>query len=82
MTWTADAKKDEARDEHGYRLTWSDNKYGTYFNAYAPSGKSIASGYNQDKVKAECDVHRDRLERGRAMRAAEKAAKEVSREAI
>jgi hypothetical protein len=78
MTWTADAKKDEARDEHGYKITWSDNKFGTWFNGYSPGGTSIAAGYDKEKVKAECGVHRDRLERGRAMRAAEKAATEVA----
>jgi hypothetical protein len=78
MTWTADSKKREARNDHGYKITWSDNKFGTWFNGYSPGGTSISAGYDKEKVKAECEAHRDRLGKQRAMYAAAQAAIEVA----
>ncbi len=77
MTWTADPTKHEATNEHGYVIRWADNKHGTWHNAFAPSGTHIAAGYDKEKVKAECEVHREHQAKRRAMRAAEKAAVEV-----
>jgi hypothetical protein len=77
MTWVADRVKHEAMNEHGYRITWAENKRGTWFNAYSPLGTHVDGGYDKEIVKAMCDVHRERLEKQRAMRAAEKAAQEI-----
>lgn len=77
MTWTADPKRHEAINEHGYRITWASSKHGTWYNAYSSSGTHIDAGYDREIVKAMCEVHRERLEKQRAMRAAEKAAAEV-----
>lgn len=78
MTWTVDTKKPEATDEHGYKITWARNKHGTWFNAYSAHGRSIAAGYDREKVKAECELHRKMLADQRAMIAARKAATEVA----
>ena len=78
MTWTADPKKREARDEHGYRITWADNKHGTWYNGWSPTGTHVNGGYDKEVVKFRCDEHRERLEKQRAMRAAEKVAVEVA----
>lgn len=78
MTWTADPKKHEATDEHGYKITWAENKHGTWFNAFSPLGTSVGGGYSKDKVKAECEIHRKKLADQRAMHAARKAAREVA----
>lgn len=78
MTWTADPSKHEAMNEHGYRITWADNKHGTWFNGFSPYGTSIAGAYRRDKVEAECEAHRQRLIAQRQMRAAESAATEVT----
>lgn len=76
MNWTVDPQKHEAINEHGYRIVWADNKHGTWFNAYAPSGSHVEAGYDKEKVKAQCVKHYDEVLRKRAMRAAKKAAKE------
>lgn len=78
MTWTADPKKHEAMNEHGYKIVWADNKRGTWYNAYAPSGAHVDSGYDKEIVKAMCEKHRDGVMKKRSMRAAEKAAKELA----
>jgi hypothetical protein len=76
MTWTVDREKREATNEQGYRIVWADNKHGTWFNAYAPSGSHVDASYDQEKMKVACDKHYDEVLRKRAMRAAKKAAKE------
>jgi hypothetical protein len=78
MTWVADPKKREAINEHGYKISWADNKHGTWFNAWSPFGTHVDAGYDKEIVKAMCDIHRERLEKQRAMYAAKKAAKEVA----
>lgn len=82
MTWAADPQKHEAMNEHGYRITWASNKHGTWYNAYSPNGTHVDAGYNKETVKAMCEIHHERLVKQRAMRAAEKASIEVSRETI
>lgn len=77
MTWGADPKKHEATNEHGYRITWAHNKHGTWFNAYSPGGTHIHAGYDKEAVTAMCEIHRERLHKQRAMRAAEKDSKEI-----
>jgi len=72
MTWTVDPQKREARDEHGYRITWADNKHGTWYNAYSPQGKHIDAGYDKEIVKAMCEVHREKLAKDRAAYRAKK----------
>lgn len=78
MTWTADPKKREAINEHGYKITWASNKYGTWFNALSPNGAHIDAGYDKEIVKARCDAHWGELQRAKAMRAAYRAAVEVA----
>lgn len=78
MTWAADPGKCEARNEHGYRITWADNKHGTWYNGYAPSGRHIDAGYDKEVVKAMCEMHREKLAKDRAMYAAKKRSKEVT----
>lgn len=82
MTWTADPKKHEAMNEHGYRITWASNKHGVWYNAYSPFGTHVDAGYDREIVEAMCDKHRERIANQRQMRAAEKAAVEVSCETI
>lgn len=65
-------------NEHGYRITWAKNKFGTWFNAWSPSGKHVDASYDKEKMMNACDAHRVMLEKQRAMRAAEKAAVEVA----
>lgn len=74
--WAVDPTKHEATNEHGYRITWAKNKHGTWFNAYSPSGTNVGAGYDKEVVKAMCVIHLERLQKQRAMRAAEKASKE------
>jgi hypothetical protein len=78
MTWTADPKKHEAVNEHGYKITWAHNKHGTWFNAWTSTGAHIDASYDKDKMMAACDGHRELLKKQRAMRAAKKAAREVA----
>lgn len=78
MTWTADPAKHEAVNEHGYRISWAHHKHGTWFNAWTPKGKHIDASYDKDKMQAVCDAHREMLAKQRAIKAAAKAAKEVS----
>lgn len=78
MTWVADPAKHEAMNEHGYRISWSHNKHGTWFNAWTVHGKHIDASYDKNKMTAACEAHQVMLEKQRAMRAAEKAAVEVS----
>jgi hypothetical protein len=77
MTWVADPKKREAINEHGYKITWAHNKHGTWFNAYSPNGTHVDAGYDKEVVTAMCEIHRERLQKQRAMRAAEKASQEI-----
>jgi hypothetical protein len=77
-SWTADPKKSEAMNEHGYRITWAHNKHGTWFNAWTPTGKHFDAGYDKVKLMAACDSHRAMLARQRAYKAAKKASREVA----
>lgn len=72
MTWTADPGKTEARNEHGYKLTWAHNQHGTWFNAWSPRGQHVDSGHDQEIVKAMCEMHREKLEKARAVYHAKK----------
>lgn len=77
MSWTNDPKKPEAVNEHGYRITWSHHEHGTWHNAWTPGGKHLDASYDKAKMIAACEAHRELLIKQRAMRAAEKAAKEI-----
>lgn len=78
MTWTVNALLHEAMNEQGYRITWADNRHGTWYNAYAPSGAHVDAGYDQAIVKAMCVKHHDEVLRKRRMRASKKASKEIA----
>jgi hypothetical protein len=78
MTWTADPTKHEAVNEHGYRIAWAEGPGGIYYNAYSPRGKHVDSGYDKAVVKAMCEIHREKLEKDRAIYAARKSSKEVA----
>lgn len=78
MTWTADPVKHEAVNEHGYRISWSHNKHGTWFNAWSVTGKHIDASYDKDKMTKACEEHRLMREKAKAMRDARKASTEVA----
>lgn len=57
MNWSADPKRQEAMSSCGYRITWAENKHGTWFNGYSPAGRCIEASYDKEKVKAACVEH-------------------------
>lgn len=59
MTWAVDTKKHEAMNADGYRITWAENKHGTWFNGFSPSGRCIEASYDKEKVKAACSAHQE-----------------------
>jgi hypothetical protein len=77
VSWVADPKRDSARNEHGYKITWAQNKHGTWFNGWSPRGTHIDAGYDKEIVKAMCEMHREKLEKQRAMYQAKKHSKEI-----
>lgn len=73
-----DPTKNEVINEHGYRILWASGPRGVYYNAYAPSGRHIDSGYDKEIVKAMCEMHREKCAKDRAMYHARKRSKEVT----
>jgi hypothetical protein len=59
MTWVADPKKHEAINEHGYRISWAQNKFGTWFNAWDRNGKHLEASYDREKCKVACEKHHE-----------------------
>lgn len=57
MKWSAHSKRNEAMSNTGYLIRWATNTQGTFFNAWAPSGKHVEASYDKAKVKAACDEH-------------------------
>lgn len=63
MTWVADPAKREAMNEHGYRITWAKNKFGTWFNTYDRDGKHLEASYDREKCTAACESHSQKVPR-------------------
>ena len=76
--WTMDPVRNSARNEHGYKIIWAENKHGTWYNAFSPMGRHIDAGYDKEIVKAMCEMHREKLAKQREMYQARKRSEEVT----
>lgn len=47
-----------AASAEGYRITWAENSFGTWFNCWSPAGKQFHSGYDKGEAIAACKAHR------------------------